>query len=92
VDRLEKSRLRAHNNRRLEQVTGKLHCLVDSEDLEHIDALTQAIASLTTEQEVTGKTPKWPWAPGSPRVLTTAVLLPIVVFLLPQLLERVVLL
>jgi hypothetical protein len=85
----EKSRLQAENDQRLELMTGELHRLVDDGDLERISKLNTAISGLVTEREVIRKTPTWPWSPGAFGVLTSAVLLPIVVWLLQQLLERV---
>lgn len=87
----EKSLLQAENDRRLERALGQLHRLVDEEDLEQIDALNKAISSLVTERDVIRKTPTWPWSPGALGVLTSAVVLPIVVWLLQNLLDRILL-
>jgi hypothetical protein len=87
----EKSRCQAGNDVRLERAVDELHRLVDGGDPEGIDALEKTISSLVTEREVIRKAPTWPWSPGAFGVLTSAVLLPIVVWLLQQLLARVLL-
>jgi hypothetical protein len=87
----EKSRLQAENDRRLEQMMGKLHHLVDRVDLQNVDALEKTISGLATEREVIRRTPTWPWSPGALGVLVSAVLLPIAVWLLQRLLERILL-
>lgn len=87
----EKSRRQAGNDKRLEQMIGELHRVVDGGDLQTIDALNKTISSLVAEREVIRKTPTWPWSPGALGVLVSAVLLPIVVWLIQYLLERALL-
>jgi hypothetical protein len=87
----EKRRLQAENDQRLERGLGDLHRLVDGGSLEDIDLLNDAISSLVTEREVIWKTPTWPWSRQAFGVLTTAVLLPIAVWLLQEPLGRVLL-
>jgi hypothetical protein len=70
---------------------GKLHHLVDRVDLQNVDALEKTISGLATEREVIRRTPTWPWSPGALGVLVSAVLLPIAVWLLQRLLERILL-
>lgn len=87
----EKARLQAENDQRLEEIVEKLHRLVDRADLDSVDALEKTLSSLTMERDVIRRTPTWPWSPGALGVLVSAVLLPITVWLLQRLFERILL-
>lgn len=65
----------------------QLHCLVDEGNLNGISGLNRAITSLMTEREMIRTTPIRPWSPRALGILTSAVVLPILVWLLQYTLE-----
>jgi hypothetical protein len=46
------------------------------------------LLSLIAERELLEKTPTWPWEPGTPVAVITALLLPVGLFLIQRMLER----
>jgi hypothetical protein len=104
-DRLveEKGLLQAATGTRLRATMEALHALVDGEAAEHgdpersrqaqtrIDALSKAQAALVQERELIARLSTWPWDPTTLRAVVSAVALPIVLFLVTRVLERVVL-
>jgi hypothetical protein len=59
-----------------------------SGDLSDADAVNKNINSLLAERDVLARTPTWPWAPETLRGFTTALLLPIILWLIFRFLER----
>jgi hypothetical protein len=84
----KKGQLRAAVNQRLEAVIAEMHRRVDAGELEQMDALNKALANLVIERDVLSSIPTWPWQPGTVRVLLTTLLLPIVLWLIQRLLDR----
>jgi hypothetical protein len=73
---------------RMEAVTDKLHHRVDTDDMHGMDALKDAIDGLVAEQSALDKVSTWPWAPETVRLVVTALLLPIVFWVIQRVLER----
>jgi hypothetical protein len=67
-----------------------VHDSVDSGDMAQADALQKTMTSLLGEREVVSKLSTWPWSPDTFRGFATALVLPIVIWLVLRLLERVV--
>ena len=84
----EKNRLLAAVGRRLSVTFDLLHANVDTQNLDRTDKINQTIASLKAERDILAHLPTWPWQPETPRVFLTAVVLPVVVWVLTALLER----
>jgi hypothetical protein len=90
-------------SRRIEQATASLHAVVDAATAEaldpetarlaqtRVDALNKALSSLLQEREFVGKLSTWPWDMSTLGAVLTAVALPIVLFLLTRLAERLLL-
>jgi hypothetical protein len=53
-----------------------------------MDALNHATEALVRERDVLDKIPTWPWQPDTIRWLGTALLLPIIVWTITRVLER----
>ncbi len=85
----EKNRLLAAVGSRLNGTFDLLHTSVDTQSLDQTDKINQTIASLKAERDILADLPTWPWQPETPRVFLTAVVLPVVVWVLTALLERV---
>ena len=84
----EKGRLESEANRCLEATIAELHRRLDAGDLTEIDGLNSAMESLEIERNVLAKIPTWPWQPGTLRIAISPVLLPVAVWLIQRLLER----
>lgn len=73
---------------RLEHVTRLLHEAVDEERFETTTALKDALVALEASQRVVARASTWPWSAETPRVLGSALLLPLVAWALQQGLTR----
>lgn len=99
----EKRQRLAVVNARLEAALATLHAVVDEEVVPtreesaarlaqtRVDTLNKAISSLLQEREFIGKLSTLPWDTGTFRTVASAVLLPILLFLLTRAVERFVL-
>ena len=87
----EKGRLLGEAGRRLEAMIGELHRRVDGCALATADqdGLNKAIDSLLKELSRLEKLPTWPWQPETPRLLATAIVVPVLIRFIPQVLESV---
>lgn len=77
------------NGRRFETAAAALHRNVDAGDLDQATRLKDALTGLEIEHNLLQKIPTWPWQPETLRGLITALLLPIVLFLIQYVLQRV---
>ena len=84
----EKGRLLNEANQRLETTRGKLYQSVDTQDLREADGLNKTLASLVSMRELIAKLPTWPWHPNLATGFITALLLPIIVWLITRVLSR----
>ena len=78
----EKDRLQSENGQQLKATITELHGRIATGELQKMDSLNQAMQSLVIEQNVLDKVPTWPWKPETPRLLFTAILLPIILYVL----------
>ncbi len=86
----EKARMTTEANQRVEHLIDRLHRRVDADDLARMDDLNKAMASLQTELDILARAPTWPWLPGTVQAVLTAVLLPILLWILQQVLSSYV--
>jgi hypothetical protein len=86
----EKHRLQSEVDRRLKAAMERLHRSVDEHDLTTADPLNKQLDSLKLERDVIAQLPTWPWERGTPRAFVSALLLPIFLWLIFRVLERVV--
>jgi hypothetical protein len=86
----EKRQLQSAAGERLATALTLLHDEVDGRDLGRADGLNKMIASLIQERDLLGRLPTWPWQPGTPWALISAIGLPIVVWLATRVLERLI--
>lgn len=85
----EKRRLQDEVGQRVEMLVDRLHGSVDRDDLAGADGQNKALASLIAERELVNHLSTWPWQAGTAGAVASAVLLPIVLFLLTRFLDRV---
>jgi hypothetical protein len=86
----EKDRLVTAAGRRLTAAIDRLHAVADAHDLSQADALDKLLSSLTRERELLARLPTWPWQTGTIWAFASAVGLPLGLWLVTRLLEKVV--
>ena len=77
----EKERVIREGSQRLEAVISELHRRVDDCELLSMDDMNKAIASLEIEQRILSAVPTWPWQPETVRLVATALLLPLILWI-----------
>lgn len=85
----EKRKLQAQVGERIKAAIAQLYQKADSGDLKDIDGLNKLMASLELTRQIIDRASTWPWHPDTPRLLITAMLLPIVVWLLQRFLGKI---
>lgn len=85
----EKTHLLDETALRFEATIVDLHRRVDCGDLEGMDDLNKAIASLVMERNELNKIPTWPWQPETVRLLVTALALPLGLWIIQFVLQRI---
>jgi hypothetical protein len=84
----EKARWKGEVAGQMQVVARELHHRVDTNDMQGMDALKDALDGLIAELGVLDKVPTWPWEPETVRVVVTALLLPVVLWVITRVLER----
>lgn len=85
----EQERLMDEAYLRLEATIAKLHRQVDEGDLAEMENLNYAIASLEIELNLLKSIRTWPWEPETLQILFTALALPLGLWMIQAILERV---
>jgi hypothetical protein len=85
----EKGRMLDEVSVRFEAAVIEWHQRMDSRKLEGVDDLNKIIAFLEVEQNALNKVPTWPWQPGTVRYLVTALLLPLALWTIQFVLQRI---
>jgi hypothetical protein len=86
----EKTQRKRAVARRIEALADDLHSRLDRRDLKEMDRVKDALDSLVAERGVLDKVSTWPWEPETMRVVVTALLLPVVLWIVTRILERFV--
>jgi hypothetical protein len=73
---------------RLKVAVAMLYQRVDSGQLVGMDEVEKTITSLKATRDIVEARPTWPWQPSTIRGLATAILLPIALWLMQELLQR----
>ena len=84
----EKAQRRSAVSHRLDSALRDLDRRNDTGDLGDADAVNKNINSLLAQRDVMARTPTWPWSPGTLRGFSTALVLPIILWLVFRVLER----
>jgi hypothetical protein len=82
----EKETMLKENGERLHSTNFELHQRLDENDLSVMDAYQKGISALISLRTEIEKTPTWPWEPTTLRGFLSAVFLPIILFVIQQLL------
>jgi hypothetical protein len=86
----EKRILEAAVGDRIEATIARIHAAVDADAAAEDDHLSKRLASLIQEREFLARLPTWPWETGTARTFASAILLPVLIWLLTRLLGRLV--
>lgn len=84
----EKRRLLAEVNQRLEATIKHLHDSIDGNVLSEMDPLNKAVITLNAEHDHLNSIPTWPWRAGTLTGFLSALLLPIVLFLIQLIIQN----
>lgn len=84
----EKERMLAETTKRIAIAIDKLHRAIDEEDWPLAEQVRSTLTGLESEQQLVGRIATWPWQPETPRLILTALLLPIVLFVVQYLIQR----
>jgi hypothetical protein len=84
----EKQRLTDDNHQQMEAAVADLHDRLSTGQLEHIDLLEKGMEGLVIEQNTIDKLATWPWHPGTARGLAAALLLPVFIWVVQRILDR----
>ena len=87
----EKERLQTDADGRLVSLLGALHEDASKLDLSRADGLNKLLASALQERDILAKLPTWPWQAQTLRGFVSALLLPVAVYVLARVAERIVL-
>ncbi len=85
----EKRKALAESARRFEAAVAELHQRVDKKAMTKMDDLNKTLASLELERAALQRIPTWPWDPGTLRGLAATLVLPLVIWLVQYILQRV---
>lgn len=91
-DRLvdEKRRLQGEIGRRSTTTLDAVHSAVDAEDGPAIEARNRALSTLVAARDVVNRVPTWPWSGAALTGFASAIVLPIVLFLVQRFLSQLV--
>lgn len=79
---IEKRKLLAEHNLRMQQTLKRLHTFLDEGDLEAASALKPVLESINFEFQSLMRIPTWPWRSGTLTGFVTSILLPVALFLI----------
>lgn len=77
------------NGARMRRAVEAMHAAIDGGDVQALDGQNKAVAALATERDRLARLSTWPWETGTLRGFVTALLLPLLLRLGQQALERV---
>jgi hypothetical protein len=84
----EKNDLLGEAQDRLKATLTRLHDAVAANDLSNADQLNKTLSSVLAERDVLAKLPTWPWSTATFRGVASAVLLPVVIFVITRLIDQ----
>ena len=85
----EKRKALAESARRFEAAVAELHQRVDKKAMTKMDDLNKALISLEIERAALQRVPTWPWEAGTLRGVAATLVLPLVIWLVQYILQRI---
>ena len=86
----EKARLLSVTNESIKVTIGRIHGQVDADDYDDIGGLNTAMSALVVERGIIESISIWPWEASTLRGFATTLLLPVFLWLVTRLLERLI--
>jgi hypothetical protein len=86
----DKARLESASQERVKQMLERIHASVDADDLGRAEQQREALSALLAERDVLARLHTWPWSVSTFRGFASALLLPILLIVLSQVIERVI--
>ena len=86
----EKARLLSATNEAIKVTIGRIHGQVNADEYEKISGLNTAMSALVVERDIVGGISIWPWEPSTLRGFASTLLLPVFLWLVTRLLERLI--
>jgi len=86
----EKRRLLAELEQRVERTLARLHRCLDEDEMGEMEQLNHALTGLAAEREILTRIPTWPWRAGTLTTFLSAIVLPIVLFLVQLVIESLI--
>jgi hypothetical protein len=84
----EKATLLRAVNGRIKVTTARVHAAVDADERPAAAGLHDTLTSLIAERELIAKLSPWPWSAGTIRGISSALVIPIVIWAITRVLER----
>ena len=84
----QKGDLLAASTARLKTVLESLHSAVDAHDYTSADGLNKMVASTVAERDLLARLQTWPWTPTTIRGFASALLLPVILFVITRGIDR----
>jgi hypothetical protein len=84
----EKGRLEDAAGDRLRALLGELNVAIDARDTARVEGLDRTISALRRETEVLARLPTWPWSLGTIRGFASALVVPVLLFLVQRYLSQ----
>jgi hypothetical protein len=75
-------------SQRLEAVFSEMHECIDSRDVDELENLNKIVSILESERDTLEAISTWPWQPETLRVLVTALLLPLLLWIVQVILQQ----
>jgi hypothetical protein len=86
----EQQRLLREVDDRLRQTMERIGAMARAAELDGIDRLATAQTALISQRDLIGRLSTWPWSTGTIRGFATTLLIPVAIWLITRLLDRVV--
>ena len=86
----EKQRWKVEAGQWLKMSITNFHQTIAERKLDEVEPLLKIIEGINREQVILEQIPTWPWQPGTVRGLTTTIVVPVFLWLVVRLLERIV--
>lgn len=84
----EKRQMQSELGERTRATIAKLYRKADTDELGDIDGLNKLLSSLELTRQTIERASTWPWHPDTPRLLITAMLLPLLLWFVQRVLNR----
>jgi len=85
----EKVKAKGESSQLLKTTIAELHHRCEAGDFAEVDAINKTLDALQKEQTILDKISTWPWQPETLRGVVTAILLPIMVWIITHLLNQI---